>query len=64
MRPPKHHKLSPTNRVLMFMIWTRCYPTFAVIVNMFNVSTAIVGIRYMINLFYEKLKNYLTWPTA
>lgn len=66
MRPPRNFKLSPPNRVLMVLIWIRCYPTFAALATMFNVSTAIVHveIRRMISLCHEKLGHYITWPSV
>ena len=65
LRPGKGFKLSPLNRVFLFVIWVRCYPTFAALATMFDISTAIVQveIRKMIDIFYQKMEHYLKWPT-
>ena len=53
LRPGTGFKLSPLNRVFLFVIWVRRYPTFAALATMFDISTAIVHveIRTMINIF-------------
>ena len=65
LKPGTGFKLSPLNRVFLFMTSTTCYPTFAALVTMFDISTAIVQfeIRKMIDIFYQKMEQYLTWPT-
>ena len=65
LRPGAGVKLSPLNRVFPFMTRARFYPTFAALVTMFDISTAIVQfeIRKMIDIFYQKMEHYLTWPT-
>ena len=47
------------------MTRARCYPTFAALATMFDISTAIVQfeIRKMIDIFYQKMEHYLIWPT-
>ena len=42
LRPGTGFKLSPLSRVFLFMTRARCYPTFAALATMFDISTAIV----------------------
>ena len=65
LTPGAGFKLSPLNRVFLFMTRARCYPIFAALATMFDISTTIVQfeIRKMIDIFYQKTKHFLTWPT-
>ena len=64
LRPGTGFKLSPLNRVLLFVIWVSRYPPFAALATMFDISTAIVKveIRKMIDVFYQKMEHFLTRP--
>ncbi|XP_060551175.1 uncharacterized protein LOC132712764 [Ruditapes philippinarum] len=65
LRNNSRHKLSPVNRILLFVIWIRCYPTLMTLSAIFNVCTAYVHveIRIMIRTFYAAFSHYITWPT-
>ena len=54
LRPGTGFKLSPLNRVFLFLIWVRRFPTFAALATMFDISTVIVQveIRKLIDIFY------------
>ena len=57
--------LSARNRVLLFVIWLRMYPTYNLLSNMFWVSVTVVGteITSLLPVFCEKLDHFLVWPT-
>jgi len=59
-------KLSDVNKVLLCLIWIRCYPTFAALSAIFNVSTSAtqVLIRNIIPVLYDCLKHYISWPSV
>ena len=54
------HSLSVRNRVMLFIIWLRTYPSFHMLASMFNVSITAVKneIRWLFKPFENKIKCY------
>ena len=59
------HKLSLRNRILLFMIWARSYPTYFLLSSMFGVSKSTVEneISELIPILFTNMKSYIKWPT-
>lgn len=65
-RSLQRHILSPRNRVKLFMIRLRSYPSYAVLSLMFDISSATIGseldgLRPIIHYFYI---NGIGWPSV
>lgn len=66
MQLARNSRLTVVNRVFLFLIWLRCYPTFATLAAMFNISTSIVQVIVwgLIRRCRQKLQVYIKWPTV
>ena len=66
IRTSHAHSLSPQNRILLVLLWLRCYNTYHMLSALFNVCVSTIQdeIRTLIPVFYLKLKTYITWPTV
>ena len=59
------HSLSIHNRVLLFMVWLRTYPSFHMLASIFNVSVSAVQneITWMFKPFEDKIIRFVKWPS-
>ena len=59
------HVLSVRNRVMLFVIWLRTYPSFHMLFSIFNISISAVKneIRWMYQPFENKIKCFVKWPS-
>ena len=66
LQPSREQLLSQWNRLLMFIIWLRMYPTYYFLSNLFSISVPVVGreITNILPLFCKQVKAYLVWPTV
>ena len=63
--PCREHSLSSRNRLFLFIIWLRMYPTYSFLANLFCISVSVVGteVTNILPMFSDKLKSYVVWPT-
>ena len=59
------HKLSVRNRVLLFLIWLRTYPSFNMLSSIFSISVSTIKyqIRWLYKPFQNKIIGFVQWPT-
>ena len=50
LQPSHQHLLSQRNRLLMFIIWLKMYPTYYFLSNLFSISLPVVGREITNNL--------------
>lgn len=58
------HKLSNINRVLLFVIWLRRYPSYNMLAATFNISVTTIHceLNTLLHASEPKLKTYIRWP--
>jgi len=59
------HKLSPRNRILLFVLWLRSYPSYHMLSSLFDVSVSTVQdeINICLPIFEEHFGSFVRWPT-
>lgn len=64
-RENRPHILSPRNRVMLFMIWLRSYPSLSVLSLLFEISVATVGneLNKMRCIMWNIYANQIVWPS-
>ncbi|CAG2246549.1 unnamed protein product [Mytilus edulis] len=58
------HKLSQKNRVMLYIMWLRSYPSYHVLALIFNVSVSTVQaeINACMPIFQRALESFVQWP--
>lgn len=61
----EEHKLSPRNRVLLYLLWIRTYPSYHMLSMIFDVSVETVKneIKCMTPIFHNLFASLVTWPS-
>ena len=59
------HKLSPRNRISLFVLWLRSYPSYHMLSSLFDVSVSTVQdeINICLPIFEEYFGSFVRWPT-
>jgi hypothetical protein len=60
------NRLSHRNRILLFLIWLRCYPTYHVLSTLLDISVMTVKdeIHSLIPVLFSICKTFIKWPTG
>ncbi|CAG2250230.1 unnamed protein product [Mytilus edulis] len=61
-----NYRLSHVNRVMLYMMWLRSYPSYHNLSLIFNVSVATIynEIHRCIPIFSRTLEHFIQWPTV
>ncbi|CAG2248292.1 unnamed protein product [Mytilus edulis] len=64
-RTGRNHTLSPRNRILLFMLWLRSYPSYHMLSVIFDVSVSTIKdeIHACIPIFEETYSRLIHWPS-
>jgi len=61
----RQHTMSPRNRLLLFLLWIRSYPTYSMLALIFDISIGTIGneLNNFISVMWETYVHELNWPT-
>lgn len=66
LRQTRSGKLSPRNRLLMTLMWLKCYPTYPLLSLMFGVSLTTVSetVQEVWIILWQQYRLDIAWPTV